>query len=185
MGDRNHIAHGRPLEAEDDITVVFYKVDSRGDDDNNSSSGRGGDHDDDELPAERVRLHESRGVLRRSNDDEEKAEKEEEGNDDARRTDTGHGDGHLPEDGERKRLFCQPASCVSNEPPSSEDGTREGIGARAPAIRVKFVLKESETPVYMSLKCNIWRKPKNDSRLRGLPSVPRPRYTTVSRDVCQ
>lgn len=130
MGDRNHIAHGRPLEAEDDITVVFYKVDSRGDDDNNSS-GRSGDHDDDELPAKRVRLHGSRGVPRRSNDDEERAEEEEEENDDARRTDTGHGDGHLPEDGERKRLFCQPASCVSNEPRSPEDGAREGSRARA------------------------------------------------------
>lgn len=133
MGDRNHIAHGRPLDAEDDITVVFYKVDSRGDDDDNSS-GRGGDHDDDERPAERVRLHGSRGLSRRSNgddDEEEEAAAEEEENDDARRTDTGHGDGHLPEDGERKRLYCQPASCVSNEPPSLEDGAREGSEGRA------------------------------------------------------
>lgn len=130
MGDRNHIAHGRPLDAEDDITVVFYKVDSRGgdDDDDDNSSGRGGDHDDDERPAERVRLHWSRGLSRRSNGDDEEEEEAaaaEEENGDARRTDTGHGDGHLPEDGERKRLFCQPASCVSNEPPSPEDGAGE------------------------------------------------------------
>lgn len=136
MGDRNHIAHGRPLDTEDDITVVFYKVDSRGGDDNSSSSsGRGGDHDDGELPAQRVWLHGSRGGSRRSNDDEEKAEEETEENGDARRTDTGHGDGHLPEDGERKRLFCQPASCVNNELPSSEDGAREGSVARAPVTR--------------------------------------------------
>lgn len=131
MGDRNHIAHGRPLDAEDDITVVFYKVDSRGggdgDDDDDNSSGRGGDHDDDERPAERVRLHGSRG----DDDEEEEAAAAEEENDDARRTDTGHGDGHLPEDGERKRLFCQPASCVSNEHPSPEDGAGEGSEGRA------------------------------------------------------
>lgn len=154
MGDRNHIAHGRPLEAEDDITVVFHKVDSRGDDDNNSS-GRGGDHDDDELPAERICLHGIRGVARRSNGDEEKAEEEEEENDDARCTDPGHGDGHLPEDGERKRLFCQPASCVSNEPPSSEDGTREGSGGASDSKLAKFVPRESGTRLYVTQRQHV------------------------------
>lgn len=165
MGDRNHIALERPLDAEDDITVVFYKVDSRGGDNNSSSSdGRSGDHDDGELPAERVCLHGSRGKSRRSNDDEERAEEEEE-NDDARRMDTGHGDGHLPEDGERKRLFCQPASCVSNEPPSSEDGAREGSVARAPATRGSPCLYATRRKFIQQKRQHIKSPPSVETRL--------------------
>lgn len=125
MGDvRNHSAHERPLSANDDITVVFHKVDSR---DNNSGGGGGssGDHDDDERPAERLRLQRSRG--------DEGEEEEEEEEKDARRTDTERGGGHSPEDGERKRLFCQPASCVSSESASPEERAREGNGAQPTA----------------------------------------------------
>lgn len=121
MGDvRNHSAHERPLSADDDITVVFHKVDSR---DNNRGGSSSGDHDDDERPAERLRLQRSRG-------DQEEEEEEEK---DARRTETERGGGHSPEDGERKRLFCQPASCVSSEPTSTEERAREGNRARPTA----------------------------------------------------
>lgn len=126
MGDvRNHSAHERPLSADDDITVVFHKVDSR---DNNSGSC--GDHDDDERPAERLRLQRSRGVSTGGGDEEEEEEEEK----DARRTETERGGGHSPEDGERKRLFCQPASCVSSETASAEESAREGNGAQPSAL---------------------------------------------------
>lgn len=181
MGDRNHIALGRPLEAEDDITVVFYKVDSRGGGDNNSS-GRGGDHDDDELPAERIRLHGSSGMPRRSSDDEEKAEEEEEEDGDARRTDTGHGDGHLPEDGERKRLFCQPASCVSNEPPSSEDGA--GIGARArQRLELSSFLRRAKPPFICHTKATYVTNQKWQQAFRASSSVKTTLYNRLSRRV--
>lgn len=182
MGDRNHIAHERPLDAENDITVVFYKVDRRGgDDDDNNSSGRSGDHDDDERPAERVRLHGSRGVSRRSNGDGNEEGKEEE-DEDARRTDTGHGDGHLPEDGERKRLFCQPASCVSSEPPSLEDGAREGSGTRERAARASLFLRRARPSLSLSLslekRLNVAkRESKQNERTAGIEGAPvlRPR----------
>lgn len=119
MGDCHHTTHERALTSEDDITVVFHKVDSHG---INSS---GGDHDecgvDDERAAERIHLRSNCRVSCDYDDDDD---------DDARETETERGGEHSPEDCERKRL-CPPAFCVRSKPASREESALEGRSAQA------------------------------------------------------
>lgn len=108
MGDRNQSAHERALSVEDDITVVFHKVDSHG---TNSDD----DHDecgDDERTAERVHLQKDCRVSC-----------EQDG--DARETEEERGREISPESGEEERRLCPPAFCVSSKPASREESARE------------------------------------------------------------
>ncbi|XP_039991565.1 solute carrier family 35 member G1 isoform X2 [Xiphias gladius] len=110
MGDCNHCTHERALSGEDDITVVFHKVDSHG-----QNSG-GDDHDecgDDERTAERVRLHANCRVSCGYDDDDAAGSEEARG-----------GENSL-EGGEKKTL-CPPAFCVGGQPASREASAREG-----------------------------------------------------------
>lgn len=107
MGDCNHRTHERPLSAEDDITVVFHKVDSHVIDGND-------DHDecgDDERTAERIHL---RGNCRVSWDCDG----------DAQETSGARG-GEISPEGSEKKALCPPAFCVSGEPASREESARE------------------------------------------------------------
>lgn len=116
MGDCNHTAHEQVLTAEDDITVVFHKVDSHG-------ITSGGDHDEcgdhDERTAERIHLQSNCRLSCDYKDDG-----------DAQETDKDRGRKHSREDGERIRL-CPPAFCVRSEPASVEESAREGRRAYA------------------------------------------------------
>ncbi|KAM7370795.1 hypothetical protein PAMP_010316 [Pampus punctatissimus] len=97
MGDCNHCTHERALTVNDDVTVVFHKVDSHGD---NS------DHVDDERTAERVHLRSNSHLSSKCEDDAEERE-EAKGSDSS------------PEGSEKKTL-CLPAFCVRSEPASLE-----------------------------------------------------------------
>lgn len=108
MGDCNHRTHERPLSAEDDITVVFHKVDSH-------VINSGDDHDesgDDERTAERIHL---RSNCRVSCDCDGDAQEPAEA--------TG---GEISPEGSEKKALCLPAFCVSGEPASREESAREG-----------------------------------------------------------
>lgn len=113
MGDCNHCTHERALTVEDDITVVFHKVDSHG-----LNSG-GGDHDDDdecgddERTAERIHL---RGNCRVSC--------EHDGGD-AEGTEEATGGSDNSPEGSEKNALCPPAFCVRSEPASREESARE------------------------------------------------------------
>ncbi|XP_041671418.1 solute carrier family 35 member G1 [Cheilinus undulatus] len=104
MGDCNNCTHERALTVEDDITVVFHKVDSHGDD--HEESG------DDEGTAERIHLRSNC----RGNDDDAQ-EKEEEG-----------GSETSQEGGEekKKKTLCPPTFCIRGKPASREQNAREG-----------------------------------------------------------
>ncbi|XP_035514514.1 solute carrier family 35 member G1 [Morone saxatilis] len=109
MGDCNHCTHERALSVEDDVTVVFHKVDSHG-----SNSGSD-DHDEcgkDERTAERIHLQSN---CRVSCDYDGDAEETEEA----------RGREHPPEGSERNAL-CPPAFCVRSEPATREESAREG-----------------------------------------------------------
>ncbi|XP_030018993.1 solute carrier family 35 member G1 [Sphaeramia orbicularis] len=89
MGDCNHCAHERPLTAEDGVTVVFHKVDSR---ERNTDDDR-----DVEGTAERVHLHRNSNVSSGWNNDDED-------DDDAEETTRKH---------RVDSRLCPPASCVT------------------------------------------------------------------------
>lgn len=110
MGDCNHCAHERALSAEDDITVVFHKVDSHGTNDEHDECG------DDERSAERIHLHTNCRVSCDYDDDDDDAEEK-------------GGDGSP--DGSGKRTLCPLAFCVRSEPASREESAREGRRAHA------------------------------------------------------
>ncbi|XP_018554288.1 solute carrier family 35 member G1 [Lates calcarifer] len=110
MGDCNHCTHERALSVEDDITVVFHKVDSHG-----KNSGGADDHDecgDDERTAERIHLQ-SNCRVSCDYDDEDGVEEEE-----------ARGSENSPEGSEKKTL-CPPAFCVRSKPASREGSARE------------------------------------------------------------
>lgn len=112
MGDCNHCTHERALSVEDDITVVFHKVDSHG----KNSGGGADDHDecgDDERTAERIHLQ-SNCRVSCDYDDEDGVEEEE-----------ARGSENSPEGSEKKTL-CPPAFCVRSKPASREGSAREG-----------------------------------------------------------
>uniref|UniRef100_UPI0037E748F5 solute carrier family 35 member G1 n=1 Tax=Semicossyphus pulcher TaxID=241346 RepID=UPI0037E748F5 len=113
MGDCNNCTHERALSVEDDITVVFHKVDSHG-------INNGDDHDesgDDERTAERIHL---RSNCRGYDDDaEEKGE--------ARRSDNSP---EGEEEEKKKNTLCPPAFCVRSEPASREENAREDTEKR-------------------------------------------------------
>ncbi|XP_023281822.1 solute carrier family 35 member G1 [Seriola lalandi dorsalis] len=106
MGDCNHCTHERALSVEDDITVVFHKVDSHG------KNSDGDDHDecgDDERTAERVHLQRNCHVLCHYGEDAEERG-EARGSEDS-------------QEGSEKKTLCPPAFCVRNKPASSRDGS--------------------------------------------------------------
>ncbi|KAI3365258.1 hypothetical protein L3Q82_010350, partial [Scortum barcoo] len=109
MGD--HRAAERALTAEeDDIAVVFHKLDCHGD-------GELGD-DGDERPAERIHLYANCRVgvsCDYDNDNDDDAEEEEGGE-----------GGESPPEGTGRRTLCPPAFCVRGEPASREESAREG-----------------------------------------------------------
>ncbi len=116
MGDCNHCTHERPFSAEDDITVVFHKVDSH-------VTNSGDDHDEcgeDERTAERIHLQSNcRLSCYYDGDAPEMAE--------------ARGGENSPEGGVRKAL-CPPAFCVSSSSssePASGESAREGRSAHA------------------------------------------------------
>ncbi|XP_070707373.1 solute carrier family 35 member G1 [Pempheris klunzingeri] len=116
MGDCNRSTVERALTAEDDITVVFHKVDSHG-------MNGGDDHDErgeeDERTAERIHLRRNCGVNVNDDDDEEEREEEEE------EMEKGRGRENSPEGSEKKTL-CPPAFCVRGKPTSREESSRQG-----------------------------------------------------------
>ncbi|KAM6963849.1 solute carrier family 35 member G1 [Tautogolabrus adspersus] len=106
MGDCNNCTHERALTVEDDITVVFHKVESHG-------RNSGDDHDesgDDERTTERIHL---RNNCHGYDEDAEEKEKE-------------RGSENSQEDGKKKKTLCPLAFCVRNEPASQEESAREG-----------------------------------------------------------
>ncbi|XP_076615281.1 solute carrier family 35 member G1 isoform X1 [Chaetodon auriga] len=110
MGDCNHCTHERALSVEDDITVVFHKVDS----DSHGTNSGGDDHDecgDDDRTAERIHL---RGNCRVSCGYD----------DDAPDTEEGRGSENSTEDSGKNRL-CPPAFCVRSKPATREESARE------------------------------------------------------------
>lgn len=115
MGDCNHCAHERALSVEDDITVVFHKVDTHGTNSGDDHDDVCGGGDDDERTAERIHLQNNCRVACDYGDD---AEEEARGSEDS------------PEGSERKTL-CPPTFCVGSEPVSREESAREGRGAHA------------------------------------------------------
>ncbi|XP_070783664.1 solute carrier family 35 member G1 [Enoplosus armatus] len=123
MGDCNHCTHERALSVEDDITVVFHKVDSHG-------TNRGDDHDecgDDERAAERIHLQSSCRVACDYYEDD--AEEEARGRENS------------PE-GSEKKTRCPRAFCVGSEPAPREESAREGPEKpkRCPGIGLFYAL---------------------------------------------
>ncbi|XP_044034735.1 solute carrier family 35 member G1 [Siniperca chuatsi] len=121
MGDCNHCTHERALSVEDDITVVFHKVESHG-------INRGEDHDecgDDERTSERIHLQTNCRVACDYDDDEEEA----------------RGSGNSLEGSEKKTL-CSPAFCVRSEPASRDESAREGPEKpkRCPGVGLFYAL---------------------------------------------
>lgn len=122
MGDCNHCTHERALTVEDDITVVFHKVDSHGygnddgDDDHDGDEERGGGGgDEDERAAERIHLRANcRVSCERDGGDAEETEEDA----------TTGGSENSPEGGEGSAL-CPPAFCVRRQPLSREESARE------------------------------------------------------------
>uniref|UniRef100_A0A3Q3RCC9 Solute carrier family 35 member G1 n=1 Tax=Monopterus albus TaxID=43700 RepID=A0A3Q3RCC9_MONAL len=103
----------RSLSVEDDITVVFHKVDSHG-------RNSGDDHDkcgDDERTTEKVRLQSFCRVSCSSDDDDGEKEK-------------ARGSRNLPEGSEKKTL-CLPAFCVRTKPEPGGGGAPQGRRAHA------------------------------------------------------
>lgn len=105
MGDCNHCTHERALSAEDDITVVFHKVDS-------DSHGTNSGGDDDDRAAERIHLRSNCRVPCGYDDDAPETEEE-------------RGSDNSPEDSGTERL-CPRAFCVRGEPATREESAREG-----------------------------------------------------------
>lgn len=105
------------MTVEDDITVVFHKVDSHGFDD-----GGDGDHDEeDERAAERIHLRANcRVSWERDGGDAEGTEEAT-----AAAAATAGGSERSPEGGEGNAL-CPPAFCVRGEPASRGESAREG-----------------------------------------------------------
>ncbi|XP_071317928.1 solute carrier family 35 member G1 [Trachinotus anak] len=115
MGDCNHCTHERALSVEDDITVVFHKVDSHG-------KGSGGDDhhhhhhhhhrdecgDDDEQAAERLHLQGNCHVSCGYGEDAE-------GKEEARGSDGS-------QEGGEEKTWCPPALCVRSKPASPRGG---------------------------------------------------------------
>lgn len=118
MGDRNH-------RHEDDITVVFHKVDGDSHDDNESGNYGGGD---DERTLERVHL---RGSYRDGDAPipaREEEEEEEEG-----------------EGAREERRFCPRALCVSREPPSQGESARDGKNTAHARVCMTTDLRRAQT----------------------------------------
>ncbi|XP_060884007.1 solute carrier family 35 member G1 [Labrus mixtus] len=114
MGDCNNCTHERALAVEDDITVVFHKVDSHG---RNSGDDDHGESGDDERTTETIHL---RSNCRGYDDDDaaaEEAKKEEEEE---------RGSENSQEGSKKKNWLCPPAFCVRNEPAPREESAREG-----------------------------------------------------------
>ncbi|XP_040885536.1 solute carrier family 35 member G1 [Toxotes jaculatrix] len=107
MGDCNHCTYERPLSVEDDITVVFHKVDSHG----TNSGDDHGECGDDERAAERIHLRSKCHVSCGYDDDAE--EKQE-----ARRSEDSL-------EGSEKKTLCPPAFCVRSKTASREGSARE------------------------------------------------------------
>nr|XP_046233139.1 solute carrier family 35 member G1 [Scatophagus argus] len=121
MGDRNHTTHDRTLSVEDDITVVFHKVDSHG-------INSGGDHDEhDERTAERIHLKSSCRVSCRDDDDDD------DGDDDAQETEEARGSENSRESMTKKRL-CPSAFCVRGKPAAQEESAHEEKPKRCPGL---------------------------------------------------
>ncbi|XP_028287955.1 solute carrier family 35 member G1 [Parambassis ranga] len=113
MGDCNHCAPERALSIEDDVTVVFHKVDSH---DKNSSGGgyeRGGRSADGGTAEERIHLR-SHASLGYDDENDDDAEKEE-----ARKRENSL-------EGGEKETLCLPAFCVRGKHASREESAREG-----------------------------------------------------------
>ncbi|XP_038591521.1 solute carrier family 35 member G1 [Micropterus salmoides] len=126
MGDCNHCAHERALSVEDDITVVFHKVDTHGTNSGDDHDDVCGGGDDDERTAERIHLQNNCRVACDYGDD---AEEEARGSEDS------------PEGSERKTL-CPPTFCVGSEPVSREESAREDPEKpkRCPGIGLFYAL---------------------------------------------
>ncbi|XP_020498415.1 solute carrier family 35 member G1 [Labrus bergylta] len=117
MGDCNNCTHERALTVEDDITVVFHKVDNHGrngggDDDDHGESG------DDERTTETIHL---RSNCRGYDDDDAAAAEEEKEEEEEER-----GSENSQEGSKKKKRLCPPAFCVRNEPAPREESAREG-----------------------------------------------------------
>ncbi|KAM9336655.1 solute carrier family 35 member G1 [Symphorus nematophorus] len=115
MDDCNHCTHERAvLSGEDDITVVFHKVDSHhglnsGCDDHDDECG------DDDRTAERIHLQRNCRVSCDYGDDDAEEEQEE-----AR-------GGENSQEGSERNALCPPAFCVRSEPTASrEESARQG-----------------------------------------------------------
>ncbi|XP_074518715.1 solute carrier family 35 member G1 [Halichoeres trimaculatus] len=113
MGDCNNCTHERALTVEDDITVVFHKVDSHG----RNSVDEHDESGDDERTAERIYLRNNSRIH-----DEDAGQREE-----ARGSENSLEGG---EEEKRKNTLCPPAFCVRSESASRKESAREGLEKR-------------------------------------------------------